>query len=271
MSGSSVSNVDVREFSGPARVQARSAAVVGRGLEAAVPNDATVEEKAALARAVAAGDEVQDSLRDREQASPSRIKVPYTALAVMWSILFDALVAISRIPAEVSPRGPRALALVREVLPEGTTFMQLEAGQAWSASVRRLKVIDERGLAPAIGELVGSDVIDGVRTATATLREALGAGPTPIDIASSTAVAEKIANFSRLVGIYCRILAAKFDESDAASVERFRKAIAPLIEYRASRRGQDDDDDVAAPPVVGNPAIAPGLPGSSPFITGPAR
>jgi hypothetical protein len=75
-----------------------------------------------------------------------------------------------------------------------------------------------------------------------------------------------VARFSRLVGIYCRVLGSKVDEADPASVERFRKAVAPLIEYRASRRGKDEEDEVA--PVLGDPNAPPGHPNSSPFMTG---
>lgn len=70
------------------------------------------------------------------------------------------------------------------------------------------------------------------------------------------------------------MLAGKVDETSAASVERFRRAVAPLDEYRAARaaRGGSDDDDVVDVEVAAGPRatpIAPGMPGSSPFITGP--
>lgn len=265
--GSNVSGFDVREFTGPARVASRSAQHVARGLEAAIPIDATPEERAALERAIAAGDAVQASLLDREQATPARVRPAYVAFVTLWSIFNDALVAIARIPGEISPRGPRAAALMSEVLPEGIAFAQLEAGQAWAAAARRLALVDDKGLGPVIAEAIGADVLEGVRGATLRLREAVGAGPTPTEFASSTAVAEKLADFSRLVGIYCRLLSAKVDEADLATVERFRKAVGPLIEYRASRRGQDETGDDALP--VGDPAIPPGMPGASPFVTGP--
>jgi hypothetical protein len=51
---------------------------------------------------------------------------------------------------------------------------------------------------------------------------------------------------SRAVGAYCRQLAANVDESDPESVERFRKAVAPIDAYRsrASATGEEEEEPV---------------------------
>lgn len=47
--------------------------------------------------------------------------------------------------------------------------------------------------------------------------------------------------FSKAVAEYCRLLAARVEEDDPESIERFRKAVAPIDEYRsrAPRNGED--------------------------------
>jgi hypothetical protein len=264
----SVSAFDVREFAGPVRVAARSAPHVARVLEAAFPKDGSPAERTALEQVLAAGEVVGKTLLDREQASPARVRPAYAHFMTMWSILHDLLADLARVPGEVSPRGPRAAALVSEALPLGISFVQLQAAEAWSAAQRRLDLIDKRGLGPEIESLIGPDMLDGVRKATLRLREASGAGPTPSNAPSSTAVAERLATFSQLVGMYCRILAAKVDERDAVTVQRFRKAVAPLAEYRASRRGADRAEEEPEP--VGDPSVLPGMPGAMPLAAGPS-
>ena len=109
------------------------------------------------------------------------------------------------------------------------------------------------------------------RRTTTQLRETSGAGPAPRATVSSTAVAEGASELSQLIGVYCRLLGAKYDERVPASVERFRRAVRPLDEHRASRRSESDDDEVesidpAVTPVT--PDVRPGMPGSPPFLPG---
>lgn len=239
-------------------------------MEAAIPPDASAEERAALEQAVRAAEAVAVCLTEREQSSAGRVRPAYLAFQNGWGVFGDTLAVLSRLPADASTRGPRAVAMKAEVLPEGTAFALLDAGAAWNAGERRLKYIDDHAMGPQVAELVGADVLETVRRVTAGLREASGAGPVYQEAPSTTAVAEKLTDFSQLVGMYCRLLAAKVDERRPATVERFRRAIGPLEQYRASRRGQEEsDDELLAPPAPPNGTpIAPGMPGSSPFMTG---
>lgn len=218
---------------------------------------------------------VQDRLIDRERFAPARVRPLLIAFATAWSVLGEILGALARL-GDLSPRTGRAGTLYASLFPEGTAFVKEDSGAAWAAGQRVLTRIDGEGLAPALVELVGSDVLDAARNATAKLREAAGAGPSPREAASSTAVSDAVGAFADALGFYCRLLSSKVRMRDARSVDRFRKAVAPLDEYRASVRnaGAESDDqeetdaeaDVLSAPAPAVP-IRPGMPGSSPFIT----
>ena len=263
--------VDFRNYVQPTRMSAHHASYVAGAMEAAMPADADPHERAAMASAVAAAAGVREVLSERDRFSAARVRPALAFFGSMWAMLGEMIAALARLPAEHGPRGPRAAAIALTLLPEGVSFVKLDAGAAWAEGKRRLHRIETEGMATELEGLVGADVLRAVRAATTALGEAVGAGPSPREIPSGTALQEALTNFSRNLAAYCRVLAGKVDETSAASVERFRRAVAPLDEYRAARaaRGGSDDDEeeiVSAP--VGAP-IAPGLPGSSPFITGP--
>lgn len=264
-----IAELDLRNYVGPARVSARHVQHVGRAMEAALPPDATAEERAAIGEVVTAAEAVQAQLIERERFAPARVRPLLFAFGTAWSILGDVLGALAR-HGDLSPRTARAAALHASLLPEGTTFVKDDAGAAWAAGERVLSRIDAEGLAPALVELVGEDVLDAARSATRKLREAAGAGPAPREAASTPSVSEAVAVFTDVLGFYSRLLSSKVRMRDARSIDRFRKAVAPLDEYRANVRssGADDDDaDELRAPAPAVP-IPPGMPGASPFITG---
>jgi hypothetical protein len=72
---------------------------------------------------------------------------------------------------------------------------------------------------------------------------AIGVGAPPREMPSTTALLEARLAFSRSVASYCRALAMAVEEDDAASHERFRKAVAPIDEFRALGRAKDVEDE----------------------------
>ncbi len=106
---------------------------------------------------------------------------------------------------------------------------------------------------------------------------AIGAGKKARELPSTTALQEALRSFSKAVAKYCRVLAANVEEDDPQSVERFRKAVAPIDEYRSRQTRSAEPVDAADPaapvvepeptptPVVA-PAPAPTREHDSPFI-----
>ena len=268
MSNNAISSLDVRDYVGPFRVSSAHAQHMARAMEAAMPPDASDDERSGMVEVVAAAAVVEDVLSDRDRFSQARVRPAFVSFGTAWSVLGDMLAALARMPADATARGPRAATLYASIFPDGTTFVKLDAGAAWAAGQRRLDRIDADGITASVDELVGADVLVAARRATANLREATGAGPAPRDVPSSTALSEATAAFGRELGGYCRVLVAKLDETNASSVARFKRAVFPLDEYRSARRSDDDTEgDLFVAPA--NDAIAPGMPGASPFITNP--
>ena len=262
-------DLDLRNYVGPVRASALHVQHLARGMEAALPSDADPHERTAMTEVLTAADAVQEGLNDRDRFSAGRVRPALQLFGTAWVAFFEMLCALARFSSEMSPRGPRAQALLTSLFPDGIAFVKQDAGAAWAAGQRRLDRIETEGLTLGVGELVGSDVLEAARRTTMALREASGAGPTPREHAS--VIADTVSRFSQSLASYCRLLVAKVHESDPASVDRFRRAVMPLDQYRASRRGhEDDDDEVIDDPVVTDPAappIAPGMPGAPPFMT----
>ena len=214
---------------------------------------------------------IQARLSERDEYSIARVRPAWMAFSTAWSVLVAMLGEVARL-GSLSPRGERAAELRARFFPEDSSFVKTDAAAAWPMGARTLERIDAAGIAGELATFVGSDVLDAARRTTAQLREASGAGPAPRATVSSTAVAEGASELSQLLGVYCRLLAAKYDERVPASVERFRRAVRPLDEHRASRRSESDDDDEvdsidpAVTPVT--PDVRPGMPGSPPFLPG---
>lgn len=259
---------DVRSYTGPSRVGARHALHVASALESAMPADADANERRAVGEVVAKATAIQAKLNERDETSVARVRPVWIAFAACWSVMTEILGALARL-GSLSPRSAAAQALLSRFFPEGSAFVKEDAGAAWAAGARTLDRIDAAGAAAELGSFVGPETLEAARRATVALREAAGAGPMPRETVSTTAVVQTTSELSQLIGLYCRLLAAKLDERDPRTVERFRKAVTPLDEYRASRRGGEDDDEVtpvapATPTTPVTPAkpIAPGLPGA---------
>ena len=115
--------------------------------------------------------------------------------------------------------------------------------------------LHETSLAHEAAITTGADLLALIRSSTDALGESIGAGDTRRAPApSSTALQEALARFGRKVGAYCRLLAAKVDEDDATSVQRFLDAVAPIDAYRAATRSPSDGGQAEAPAPVVNGA-----------------
>jgi hypothetical protein len=246
------------------RFAAMFVAAVAAQLHNAMPADASAEERGLMNVVLASADAVAVVLIERARLGVGRVRPAVIAFSNAWSACSEVLGGFARIEG---PSGDDARMLVATLFHDGVGFVKLDARAGWAAGVRQLTRIDGEGLAPKLESIIGAAMLAHIRATTASLGNAIGAGPTHVDAPSSTALAEKVADFASDVAAYARLLAAKVDERDPASVARFLKAMAPLDEYRASRRGVTDDesDDETAAPVVANGASTPALP--SPFIS----
>jgi hypothetical protein len=231
------------------RIGAERAQPFARELVHAAPLDLQIGERKALEIVVEYADEIDDVLNDRERGSNVRVRPFIQSCINTWGGSSDGLLAIARIPADVSDRGPRAADLHARLFPEGSSWLKSEAEVLWSRANRLLARIEEEKLEREIEALLGRDVHDAMVTVTQALGEAIGVGRKPRAVTSGPSLAEKTQGLSRAVGAYCRQLAANVDESDPESVERFRKAVAPIDAYRsrASATVEEEEEEPVTP------------------------
>lgn len=262
-----------RPYVDTVRVKSSHAKALARQLVNSAPTDLSASEGRSLDRMVACADEVQRALSAREHVSPERVGTARLGVITAAGALYGALEAMSRTPPEVSDRGARARAVLRQAFSDDNSFTKQDAPAMWASGLRRLEAIERNELRAEIIALVGEDMLVAFERALAALGGALGAGSTAHAVPSTSALAEKARTFSLSIASYCRVLAASVVVEDEASVERFRTAVAPIDEYRAQharRRRLDEEeldvgDDVdvvepAAPTTVVEPAPRPVAP-----------
>lgn len=245
------------------RASAQYAKPVARMLRNAAPPDITVEEKKALRTVEDLAEQVQDVLAERDRFSGARVRPYRDAFIKYWGALHDLLVARARLGADFGDEGVRSQALLDSYFAEGVAFLQLDAYAAWFEAQRRLDRMSEEEQLGELEAVAGPAMVQAIKKGTSALADAIGVGKVARnEVPSATAVQETMAKFSRAVGAYARLLAAKVDEENPASIERFRRAVAPIDEYRSMRgRGGSDEAEPGEPepaePQPSEPSIEP--------------
>lgn len=241
------------------KISAAFAKAVAHALFHVLPHDADAQERAAVQVLLERAGVIDRILNAR--ADVGTIKTQFVAFGNCWGGMYDALLAKRRLPASVTGAGKRASAIIDRLFNDGIMFIRLESPAAWAEGDRRYRRIVELGLEREIGEVIGADYVEAARRATVELGEAIGTAKKPREVPSRTGLADAMFLFSRGISRYCRLLAAKVDETDAASVERFRKAVAPIDEHRSTRTPREADEpgdpvvpDAPSEPVTPTPA-----------------
>lgn len=260
-----------RSYMTPPRFGGQYVMGVAAMLRNAAPADLDASEGAALSDLEAAARAVMEVLVERDRFSAARIRPNLTSYVAVWGAFGDILGGIARIPASFHhPLAEKATTLHASLLPDGVGFLRLDAHAAWFEGKKRLDRIAAEGMTADLTSVVGEPLLSALTTATRELGDAIGVGVVTRDVPSRTALWDRTGDFAQAVGTYCRVLIGRVNERAPASVERFRRAVAPIDEYRlarAQRSGDEADDALDATPTN---AIPPGMPGSSPFITPPA-
>ena len=251
-------DLDVTSYAGAPRIPAQSAKPLARLLRNQAPADLDDLEREQLGALERLAGELDAALKQRE--SLGGVRASLLDFVNAWSNSHAALEAMGRLPRAYSRNAERAARTLAVVFPEGAGFTRLTASQAWAAGDRTLARLREADLEAEVDALIGPEFLATARQATIALGDTLGMGATPVEIPNPTAVADLLARFQRSVGRYGRVVAARVDEEDPASVERFRRTIAaPIDRYRSTRLGREDAEP-SAPEGPMEPVIEPGSP-----------
>jgi hypothetical protein len=268
MSKSRVFPVSFTSYVEAPRFSARYCASVAQHLLNRLPGDASTDEKKSVRIVVEMAGAVVSVINERERLGLGRVRPAALAFVNLWSAVFGVTSGFARFGGSV---GADAQAILDAVFVEGVSFTKLNANGAWAEGTRRLGRIDDENLARKLASLIGEGQLVALRAATADLGNAIGTGSEQLDIPSRTALAEAVGDFGRSVGNYARVAAARVDETDRESVERFQRQMAPIDEYRASLKTITDEDeeldtdtDVTPEP----PVVTPVTPAPTPVLNG---
>lgn len=253
--------IQFASYTDSVRTTQDTAPVLAEQLVTAAPRDADAQEKKALAEVTEAAQHVADVVSARERATPTQVRPKWIALSSVWTGAYEVCSGKARLDTG-TPQGDGAQHLMKALFFDGVPVSQRDATQSYGISRRMLARIDGEKLVKTFESIIGPELLAQIRSRTDDLGEAIGAGDTRApSVPSGNAVQEALSRFGRKVGAYGRVLAAKVDEDDARSVQRFLDAVAPIDAIRASFRstGRDDaTDEPASPsPELGAPSAEP--------------
>jgi hypothetical protein len=215
---------------------------LARRLENAAPDDADADERQALTSIAAIADHIKAIRWARASRAPSRVGMLRHALMRDVMRLHDVLYALSTLSPEHGSRGARGAVLLGAIFPDGTRFVTADAELGWDETETRVAVMIARR--DEIVEVVGGpELVAAIEASLRAMGDALGVGPTPREVPTRETLRAERKRLSLAIAAYCRLLSGKVRDDDAASVERFLRAVAPLDEYRVTRRITDVDDD----------------------------
>lgn len=243
-------------YLGSPRVSSQRAPALAAQLVANAPADADAGERRWLDEILARARAIDVILVAKNRA-PSTLGVSRIALVTAWAALEAVLAAYAGLPLVVSPHGPTAQRILDLLRTGLVPFVQLDGAEAWAQANRVLGRISSEGLRASIDGIGAGVFVDHLGHAAGELRAAIGAASPTEGEPSAHALLEARARFRFAVSAYARTLSTKVDESDAASVERFLKALAPLEALRTTAASDDDDDEVGAPTPTPSEPVTP--------------
>lgn len=243
--------IDVTSYVARPRMNTTNGIVLAyRLVEAAETESAAVggvldaTQRRLLGQVVEKVEDVKLVQRDRALHKPQKLRPVVQPVTNVLVAMHGALESIARLPPETVERAKRAQQVIAIGFREGTSLVKGDAESIWVAASRFLSIVDERGLAGQIGELIGPEFLEVARRAVDGLGTALGVTKGARRLPDRAALAEALVSLGFAIARYARNLVAQLDEDDPESVARFLRLVAPLDAHRASyrSRGRAADD-----------------------------
>lgn len=202
-------------------------------LARAAPRDLSPLERARLDGVSRAAREVQDVVDARSAAGTGRVRPRLDALARAWACGSTLLDGYARLEG---PRGARAAALQSVLLRGGLSFLSGSADAVWFEADRRLARLRSESSRDELIAIIGDDATAWIERATSELGDVIGCGCRPAPAKDAGLLARTIRELQRAIVAYARAVGSTVSTDDPASVERFRRAMAPLDDFRFARR-----------------------------------
>jgi hypothetical protein len=165
-----------------------------------------------------------------KEAKPQDRRVVDVWVDNAWSAVAGRVDSYTWLPKDKVPLVARAEEIHAHLFSDGLAFLNLPYDEEWAESAKRIKKIEELGLARDIERVVGPEFLPNLLAA----HEAYGkvAGTTePTAVASKSSLAEPLRNLQTSVGRYARQWAAAAEDSPEL-MAMARAALAPIDRLR---------------------------------------
>lgn len=166
----------------------------------------------------------------------------------MWSAIRDRLVTYESFPEDNADRR-RAMPIHDMLFADGLEFLTLAFPRQHAESERRLRLIDSRGLAKDLDQLVGARFLAALRASHQAHGDALGINKASLP-AAPVFVAEELRVLTDAISGYALQLLA-LARHDPEKRDAVVVALSPIDEFRAAagRRvvAEEDEEDVVDP------------------------
>ncbi len=257
--------IDPQNYTQLPRLDVATATALTTSLISAMPPKMPSHVKAVAKVMVAAKDELLASWRNEPTPTVSDRRPADLAVDRAWAACHSRMKSFASLPADIYPEAGRAAELVRQIFPEGLTFLKLPYNQEWAESEKRLQMIDAKKLGAEIDEIAGKRFLAEVRRTHAIYGDVLGITKRSAE-AQAPIRAEGLRKLRRAMSRYVFSVLAHAD--DEQTTDAARAALRPIDEVRAAgaaRRAsppseqqspptESDADEIATNPM---PAIAP--------------
>jgi len=235
----------------PPLLDVASGVALATSLLHAVPKDAPKPMRKAAQKVRKTTVAIQEAWAksDASGAPPDRRKADIR-IDNAWGIFLDRLEAYASLPVEHFPKAARARVLIDAISPE-RSWLKLTYEAQWAESDRRLKKIDDEGLAADADALAGPEFLSEVQSAHKAYGLALGITK-PREAAPEVNLLEPLRALGRAIGRYGLVVAGLVDE-DPESLAMVKKALRPIDEFREAQARRNRAGSSAAeekPPVA---------------------
>lgn len=180
--------------------------------------------EAAAARLAAAG-----------APDPDAVALADRALDDGWSALFSWLTGFSKLPG-IAPEAAEARALLKDLYPDGLSFILLPYELEWGQSDERLSRIEGAEIGSRIHALGGKIFIDALAVAHKTYGLLLGLSRKPSGGTSrkpAPPLPEKLDRFAAALRRYAIRVTASVDLDDPVTADLANRLLAPLLAWRS--------------------------------------
>lgn len=219
------------------RITVASGIALAHGLHAAKPENANEAVERYAAEMKAQAELVGRRWGAREKAAgdraPNEARLADQRVDTCLRAIYYRLSAATLLSPERYPEAVRVQELVDSLFPEGLSFLNVRFDNEWAHVDKLLKRIDDEKLATTIETIAGAAYLAELRLSFEKYGQVLGKTQPRPDTESIT-IAEDLQKLSRCVSAYAVQVVATAEESRPESVEAARRALQPLIDYRAA-------------------------------------